>query len=497
MSARSKETPSVASTRVLRTHRINEVESFRLQDRIKTIHCESKHNYSQISDEIAGVRKNLTKIKDVANSHGVSVERRKLLHEQGLRILPPCRGNDSTWKVKSADGKEFTLDSSEFFDSESLRKKISITANVSPAWTAISPEEDIKSVEKEEKQSAQKCIRYRVITPPHRPGSRQNFQVVDTNDSEEEEELAAPRGHRSRAQTAFIRRQSTRFMLRPRSETCPAGIRSARSESPRKSSFVKSQRKTSSLSLRSTDESGTPKECTVLHEEERDLAGRDPLRRSSTNDSNHEISMKVPQSYSLDKRRVSNDSDRTLAQHTGNVRVYNRNYKDATSPCAGKLAWANTAAPGHCSAKQGNSTSEARNSSGTNARKVSFISTRDHVVKSAPQMRTDRERKKSGSSSCNSESDRRGSIPTVGRNSRTDQPRDKPTQGSESHDHAASLPRRKKALNKGFTTMQMTIGNKQIKVHIPKFTTDLTDEMAERAWVKTAGRPRLPSVTSI
>ena len=43
-----------------------------------------------------------------------------------------------------------------------------------------------------------------------------------------------------------------------------------------------------------------------------------------------------------------------------------------------------------------------------------------------------------------------------------------------------------KALSKGYVTMQMTIGNKQVKVYVPKFTSECVDEVVERARAKSA-----------
>lgn len=44
-----------------------------------------------------------------------------------------------------------------------------------------------------------------------------------------------------------------------------------------------------------------------------------------------------------------------------------------------------------------------------------------------------------------------------------------------------------KALSKGYVMMQMTIGNKQVKVYVPKFSTaECVDEVVERARAKSA-----------
>ena len=188
----ARESPSVVSTRVLRTHRKNSVENFRLQERVKTIDFESKHNYSQISDEIDGVRQNLVKIKGVKKNVGVSVERRKLLRDKGLRILPVKHNDkDDYFKVRTPQGKDVIISCSDFYDGETMRKRLSINVHES----ARTPCFDVENSDGEELLdsglpesrnrrhtiSLDRPFRYRNITPPLRPGSRRNFKDVEEN----------------------------------------------------------------------------------------------------------------------------------------------------------------------------------------------------------------------------------------------------------------------------------------------------------------------------
>lgn len=119
MFAKAKEAPSVVSTRVLRTHRLNEVENFRLHGRIKNIDNEIQNNYSQISDEIDGVRKNLTRIKKLKNNLSVSVERRKLLRQYGVFVIPSSNiDHDEGVTLRRRDGKKFVIKGKECYDGE-------------------------------------------------------------------------------------------------------------------------------------------------------------------------------------------------------------------------------------------------------------------------------------------------------------------------------------------------------------------------------------------
>lgn len=119
MFAKSKEAPSVVSTRVLRTHRLNEVENFRLHGKIRTIDNEIQTNYSQLSDEIDGVKKNLVRIKKLKNNLSVSVERRKLLRERGVFVIPsPGIDDDEGVILRRSDGKKFVIKGKECYDGE-------------------------------------------------------------------------------------------------------------------------------------------------------------------------------------------------------------------------------------------------------------------------------------------------------------------------------------------------------------------------------------------
>ena len=238
-----REAPSVVSTRVLRTHRKNSVENFRLQERVKTIDFEIKHNYSQISDEIDGVRQNVVKVKGVKKNVGVSVERRKLLRDKGLRILPSKQnGSEDYLTVRTSEGKDFIISCSDFYDGNTMRKKLSIDVRESTATPCLEAENsdseeliDSTSIESRSRRSTigerPKKLRYRKITPPLRPGSRRNFRDVDEENSEDEEKLLENISSMERKygilrpQTVYLKRER-QTIPRPRSRTCQANLQS-------------------------------------------------------------------------------------------------------------------------------------------------------------------------------------------------------------------------------------------------------------------------------
>ena len=465
MLTRSREAPSVASTRILKTHRMNEVETFRLQGKLKTINTESKQNYSQISDEIAGVRKNLTKIKDIPISHGISVERRKLLHEQGMRILPPGRGSETTWKVKTADGQEFAFENMEFYDGASLRRKISSTSQPpNPHCTSIAPPEEVKeAIEKEERHSASKPFPYRVITPPHRPGSRQNFKVVERNGSSDEEEERARKGlegyGRRRAHTArLVRRQGTRFLLRPRSNTCP-NVQDDKGEPASKTSVLSVQRSSSCGPLMESKNEWDASSQGLPTNQENSTKGQSRERAISSGDLKLRRNSNVPRQSSVQTESLSSGATDVvhLTRHAQKLEIDNE--QTSATRSSAKVAWAvNDRHPER-------RLSEPRSS-----------------ILQGPVENTSQHGRNVGSVNSNK------ALPNQGKRRYYTREAD----GQVVKEQNITGSRRGRELKKDFITMQMTIGNKQIKVHIPKFNSDLGEDIVDRA---RGGRQRKTSVS--
>lgn len=180
------------------------MEHFWLQERVRTIDYEGKHNYSQISDQIDGVRQNLSKIKVVKKNAGISVERRKLLRDKGLRILPPKQnGDEDFFTLRNSEGKTVVISCAEFYDGNAMRKQLCIDTQDSTV-TALSEGEnscseqiDASSGESRSKRTAiveneqRKKLSYRKITPPLRPGSIRNFKDVYEESLEKDDEFAS------------------------------------------------------------------------------------------------------------------------------------------------------------------------------------------------------------------------------------------------------------------------------------------------------------------
>jgi len=225
---------------------------------VKTIDYESQHNYSQISDEIDGVRQNLVRIKGIKKNVGVSVERRKLLRDKGLRILPSKQKGDVDYlTVRTSNGKDVNIPCSDFYDGDTLRKQLNIDnfdLAATPSLTSFEVEnsdnEDV--IDFTSAESRGRChsasalnlkeFRYRKITPPLRPGSRRNFKNVDDEKSEDDEKLLTlenfPCKERKygmlRPQTAYTQRERPANKKRTyqgitfkKPKTCAVGTKAA------------------------------------------------------------------------------------------------------------------------------------------------------------------------------------------------------------------------------------------------------------------------------
>ena len=556
MSVRSgREAPSVASMRVLRTHRKNSVENFRLQERVKTIDYESQHNYSQILDEIDGVRQNLVKIKGVKKNVGVSVERRKLLRDKGLRILPSKQNsNEDYFTVRTSEGKDFAISCVDFYDGNAMKKRLNIDVRESAATPCLEAENsdneeliDFMSGEGRSRRNtiadSTKEFRYRNITPPLRPGSRRNFKDVEEKNSEDEEKLLLENisGMERkygilRPQTAYLKRER-QVLLRPRSRTCPADPQTnevartpARKLSRKGSGVVGNSRKkslvsssvaseTNTLSDKSTEQpvQSDSKVCNdnvVLEEtislspcarptiRPRSMTARGRLGSSGVSSttaglrrmsldkdkyiqlpptptggkwcqqvSSPESSPRDPRESVVTLHEDSENMERKLSKPKNNVVPVNEDHEKKERKFSKlserKVSWKDKVQDNGNNNFVKNSLSNASQpSSGLYADKASRRgSLLNHGrVQSAPQPRPSIARHQSFSSRKVSKIDGRRSSQDFVYDARPD-----------------------KALSKGYVTMQMTIGNKQVKVYVPKFSTaECVDEVVERARAKSA-----------
>ena len=547
----ARETPSVVSTRVLKTHRMNSVENFRLQERVKTIDYESQHNYSQISDEIDGVRQNLVKIKGVKKNVGVSVERRKLLRDKGLRILPSKdKSNAEYFTVRSSCGKDINIPCSDFYDGDTLRKQLSIDKLKSLA----APNLDVENSDNEElidRSSAEtrgrshslwKDFRYRNITPPLRPGSRRNFRDVEDENSKDEEKLLSLDDIGNierkygvlRPQTAHLKRDKE-IVLRPRSRTCPGNIQENRGSTPRKkmsrksssttgnvrkksrgSDSVTSEKKTDEKSADLQLESGLRTEANFLSEESSDNV---VLEETISLDLKPSLRPKIrPRSMTVasmaGKKGISGTvADlRRMSLESSTSSVYlppapsNGNWFHSKSPeTSPRVPKKKVVAANHVKEENDEPDGDQRKFSKLSERKVSW---KDSVHDASDEMDSGKTRGEVTDASLPSNVELRkprtnGVLSAATRAQSAPQGRPGLSRHQSSTLKKVSKingrrnsagdfvydARPDKALSKGYMTMQMTIGGKQVRVYVPKFSTsDCIDDVtpAERARAKSA-----------
>ncbi|XP_078357156.1 uncharacterized protein LOC144642032 [Oculina patagonica] len=548
--SRAREAPSVASTRVLKTHRMNSVETFRLQERVKTIDFESQHNYSQILDEIDGVRQNLVKIKGVKKNVGVSVERRKLLRDKGLRILPnKQKGDVDYFTVRTSNGKDVNIPCSDFYDGDTLRKQLNIDKYKLSATPSLELENsdseeliDFPSAESRGRSFSVpglnlKEFRYRKITPPIRPGSRRNFRDVDDENSEDDEKLLTFENISNRErkygilrpQTAYLERDRL-VMPRPRSRTCPANVQESEAKMPvrkvsRKSSVVAGNNRKKSRSNDSTVSEMNISEKSVEQQVESD--NHQPEVSNNNVVLEETISLKPslrptlrPRSMTVASSKRSTGISRTVVgMRRMSLDTVGEGIQLPPSPSGGQ--WFHPETPETSPrlpkksvtiANEENSQREPRKFSKQD-RKVSWkdnVQDRNDNINNNKITRsklsdaslasnesfTDRAVvRKASSLSANSQQSNAGRAqsapqarPGLSRKQTHTSRRVSKGNGRRSSQDFVYDARPDKALSKGYMTMQMTIGNKQVKVYVPKFSPGecLDDVTVERARAKSA-----------
>jgi hypothetical protein len=89
--AKAKEKPSIASKKVLNTHRKNGTESFLLTEKIRTLEHKQSQKNIDIDMEMNSLKKRIENVQRVKQRIGLSTERRMLLKSQGFTIRV-CKG---------------------------------------------------------------------------------------------------------------------------------------------------------------------------------------------------------------------------------------------------------------------------------------------------------------------------------------------------------------------------------------------------------------------
>ncbi|XP_032234760.2 uncharacterized protein LOC116616811 [Nematostella vectensis] len=513
MFVKSREPPSVVSTRVLRTHRLNEIETFRLQERIRSIVGEGKKNYSSISDEIDGVRENLNKIKKVKNNLGISVERRKLLREKGYRVLPIRGLGDEPIALRGPDGKKIELAGRHCYDGEQLRKQLNIRFE---DLNLCEEKHGDESVKDEDEVIRRKDFEYRVIGPPLRPGSRRNFKDVSDKESEKEQELLllsdTPKAKRKvlkiRPHTAVNRRGSERRISRSGSRD---DIRRARNATAFHTSSVITCVEDELYHVKGNKKMGQDE--TQIREKQKESAKtvisieennyneinrpdsqnsdgtRDNIEKDKFEHFDERLVAAVVMQSRSEARRSSRRTMQTVQDTTENTLDRNNNEIKVTKTQPSRRISVSDPKLLPRRPLVEETTSPSPNSFIEEAKTNKYR--KPSLVESSVTMKVNGEKecrrydllsRKQRGDSVNS----RGSGAT-GKSMHFQGVR-RPSVGVRK-DALAYDARPDVALSKGYSTMQMTIGGKQVKLFVPKFTTEVFDEVVDRARAKSNTRP--------
>ena len=207
---------SVTCESLIKTRRLNETESFLLEERLKVLDNKKTQKNAEYRVEKYSLQKKIREIQNVRKNPGISPERRKLLRSQGYTI-------DGRAALASSEDmpvayKRFSMPDMNGRDSPSRRRPRGLNLRHSePTMKTFSQmtlqdergkKEESSAVNKEQQSdpagSARAKVRhqFRVIEPPCRPGSRRNFiqlsdeklkELKEKEDKESKETLLDPR----------------------------------------------------------------------------------------------------------------------------------------------------------------------------------------------------------------------------------------------------------------------------------------------------------------
>lgn len=180
---------SVTCESLIKTRRLNETESFLLEERLKVLDCKKKQKSAEYRVEKYSLQKQIKEIRNVRKKPEISTERRKLLRAHGYTI--DGRAASGSSEDKPVAYKRFSMPDLNGRDSPGHRRSRGLSLHHSePTMKTFSQltlqdggekEKESTAVNKEQQSDpagmapARARHQFRVIEPPCRPGSRRNF----------------------------------------------------------------------------------------------------------------------------------------------------------------------------------------------------------------------------------------------------------------------------------------------------------------------------------
>ncbi|XP_068744843.1 uncharacterized protein [Montipora capricornis] len=173
----------------MKTRRMNQTESYLLEERLKVLDSKRNQKNSEFDERKYSLWKQMEEIKSVRKNLGISVERRKLLRSRGFTIdTRLAQGPDETVTIKkysmpelSRVGSTRPRSTSIISGSELMMKGLSHLR----LQETLDDEKEVSSGGQKDRAKSPVKNRYRVIEPPCRQGSKRNFVQLSSEELKE------------------------------------------------------------------------------------------------------------------------------------------------------------------------------------------------------------------------------------------------------------------------------------------------------------------------
>ncbi|XP_068707317.1 uncharacterized protein [Montipora foliosa] len=173
----------------MKTRRMNQTESYLLEERLKVLDSKRNQKNSEFDERKYSLWKQMEEIKSVRKNLGISVERRKLLRSRGFTIdTRVAQGPNDTVAIKkysmpelSRVGSTRPRSTSIISGSELMMKGLSHLR----LQETLDDEKEVSSGDQKDRAKSRAKNQFRVIEPPCRQGSRRNFVQISSEELKE------------------------------------------------------------------------------------------------------------------------------------------------------------------------------------------------------------------------------------------------------------------------------------------------------------------------
>ena len=167
----------------MKTRRMNQTESFLLEERLKVLDNRKNQRNSEFIEEKYSLCKQMEEIQTVRNHLRISAERRKLLRSQGFTIATRVgKSCDDTVAIKKYSMQELSRVGSPRARSMSTISGRELMIKGFPQLRLQGNEEEELSGDKAQFRAKHQ---FRVIQPPCQQGSRRNFVQISSDELKE------------------------------------------------------------------------------------------------------------------------------------------------------------------------------------------------------------------------------------------------------------------------------------------------------------------------